>query len=118
MKNSPHHINHQRNKEIRHTNKASYSKKSSDQKKTLLTKASAQIKSLAESIKQKRAKMYSKRSRFQNPDEVEHRTVPESVTKMNAKKLSMYKYYSLSKAKSLYKRFSKKKNHNKDLTSN
>lgn len=116
MKNSPHHINHKRNKEIRHTNRASYNKKSSNQNKTLLTKASAQIKSLAESIKQKKAKMYSKRSRFQNPDEVEHRTVPESVTKMNSKKLSMYKYYTLSKAKSLYKRFSKKNIHNKDVT--
>lgn len=116
MKNSPHHINHQRNKEIRHTNKASYSKKSPNQKNPLVAKAFPQIKSLAESIKQKRAKMYSKRSRFQNPDEVQHRTVPESITKMNAKKLSMYKYYALSKAKSLYKRFSKKKIHNKDLT--
>lgn len=116
MKNSPHHLNHQRNKEIRHTSRTSYTKKSLPKNNTLLTKATAQIKSLAESIKQKKAKMYSKRSRFQNPDEVEHRTVPESVTKMNAKKLCMYKYYTLSKAKSLYKRFSKKKFHNKDLT--
>lgn len=116
MQNSPHHINHKRNKEIRQTSRASYSKNSPDQKKNLLAKASSHIKSLAESMKQKKSKLHSKRSRFQNPEEVDHRTVPESVTKMNAKKLAMYKYYTLSKAKSLYKHFSKKKFHNKDLT--
>lgn len=116
MHNSPHHINHQRNKEIRHTTRASYKKNSSDPKTNIFAKASSHIKSIAESIRKKKSKSHSKRSRFQNPDEVDHRTVPESVTKMNRRKIGMYKYYTLAKAKSLYKYFSKKKFHNKDLT--
>lgn len=116
MQNSPHHTNHQRNKEIRQTTRASYRKNFSQQKKNIIGKVSSHLKSLAESMKQKKSKNYSKRSRFQNPDEVDHRTVPESVTKMNRRKIGMYKYYTLEKAKSLYKYFSKKKFHNKDLT--
>ncbi|GAB4184406.1 MAG: hypothetical protein Tsb0015_00260 [Simkaniaceae bacterium] len=121
MGNSPHKMNHKRNKNIRNISKDDYipddnhlkpkdyqdDEPPSDfdgQKRTRYTRSKSHLDSMKDGMQQKKSKFHSKRAKFQNPDEVDYETEPESIHVEGAKWIQVVKMQAIDRAKKLKKR--------------
>ncbi len=121
MRNSPHNMQHKRRKNVRDIAKEDYipddnvpkpnnytadapPENLEGQKKKRYKRRKSQLNSLKEGMQEKKAKLHSKRAKFQNPDEVDYETEPESVHVEGAKWKQVIRSQTLDRAKKLKNR--------------